>query len=63
MSDYKAMYKIMFQAMTKAIYTLQEAQLKCEELYIESSEDEVARDEILKVREISELIKEDLAKF
>ena len=63
MSDYKEMYKIMFQAVTKAIYTLQEAQVKCEELYVANSEDQVAREEILKVREISEHIKEDLAKF
>lgn len=63
MSDYKEMYKIMFQAVTKAIYTLQEAQVKCEELYVANSEDRVAREEILKVREISEHIKEDLAKF
>lgn len=63
MSDYKEMYKIMFQAVTKAIYALQEAQIKCEELYVASSEGRVAREEILKVREISEHIKEDLAKF
>lgn len=63
MSDYKEMYKIMFQAMTKAIYILQEAQVKCEELYIENSKDEVSREEIFKIRQISEQIKENLAKL
>ncbi len=63
MSDYKKMYKIMFQAVTKAIYALQEAQIKCEELYIENSQDEVSREEILKIKQLSEQIKEDLAKL
>ncbi len=52
MPDYKEMYRIMFTAITEAIFILQEAQLKCEELYIEA-EPEADRQTIIKLREIT----------
>ena len=36
--DYKKLYKKMFNATTEAIYTLQQAQIECEDMYIESGE-------------------------
>ena len=36
--DYQKLYHKMFQATTKAIYTLQQAQLECEDMYIEMCE-------------------------
>ncbi len=61
MPDYKEMYRIMFTAMTEAIFILQEAQLKCEELYIEA-EPEADRETIIKLREITEDLKSALEK-
>lgn len=59
MPDYKEMYRIMFTAMTKAMFILQEAQIKCEELYIEA-EPEEDRKTIIKLREITEQLKSTL---
>ena len=59
MPDYKEMYRIMFTAMTKAIFILQEAQLKCEELYIEA-EPSVDRESVIKLRKITEELKSAL---
>ena len=39
MPDYKEMYFTLFRAMTKASGILQEAQQKTEQMYMESSED------------------------
>lgn len=61
MPDYKEMYRILFNAMTEAIFILQEAQLKCEELYIEA-EPEADRQTIIKLREITEKLKNTLEK-
>ena len=36
--DYKKLYQKMFQETTKAIHTLQQAQLECEDMYIEMAE-------------------------
>ena len=61
MPDYKEMYRIMFTAMTKAIFILQEAQLKCEELYIEAEpKAEVDREAFIKLRKITEELKSTL---
>ena len=38
MPDYKTMYKELFKAVTEAIDILQKAQIECEEIYINSSE-------------------------
>ncbi len=40
MPNYKEMYRKLFTAVTQATQILQEAQLECEELYINSSEDD-----------------------
>ncbi len=40
MPNYKEMYRKLFIAVTQATEILKEAQLECEELYINSSEDE-----------------------
>ena len=40
MPDYKEMYRELFVAVTKANEILKEAQIKCEELYIDSSEED-----------------------
>ncbi len=40
MENYKAMYRELFIAVTKAIRILQEAQQKCEEMYISAEEKE-----------------------
>ena len=61
MPNYKEMYRITFAAMTEAIFILQEAQLKCEELYIEA-EPEADRQTIIKLREITEKLKNTLEK-
>lgn len=39
MADYKQMYRIMFRAMTKAIEILEEAQQRCEEMYIATDDE------------------------
>lgn len=36
--DYKKLYKKMFNATTEAIYTLQQAQIECEDMYMEMGE-------------------------
>ena len=36
--DYKKLYQKMFQETTKAIYILQQAQIECENMYIEMGE-------------------------
>jgi len=41
MPNYQEMYLTMFCAAEKAVRILQEAQLKCEELYMEESETKV----------------------
>ncbi len=61
MPDYKEMYRIMFTAMTEAIFILQEAQIKCEELYMEA-EPEADRQTIIKLREITAELKNTLEK-
>ena len=38
MPDYKTMYNELFKAVTEAIDILQKAQIECEEIYINSSE-------------------------
>ena len=38
--DYKEMYRKLFIAVTQATEILKEAQIECEELYINSSEDD-----------------------
>ena len=38
MPDYKTMYKELFKAVTEAIDILQKAQIECEDIYINSSE-------------------------
>ena len=40
MPDYKTMYKELFKAVTEAIDILQKAQIECEEIYINSSEND-----------------------
>jgi hypothetical protein len=40
MENYKEMYRELFIAVTKAIRILQEAQQKCEEMYISGEEKE-----------------------
>ena len=40
MADYKEMYKKLFRAVTQATEILQKAQLECEEIYINSSEND-----------------------
>ena len=40
MPNYKEMYRKLFIAVTQATEILKEAQLECEELYINSSEDD-----------------------
>lgn len=40
MPDYKKMYTTLFNSVTDAIKILQQAQIKTEEIYINSSEDE-----------------------
>ena len=40
MADYKKMYYELFNAVTRAIETLQQAQRRTEELYISQAEDE-----------------------
>lgn len=40
MPNYKEMYRELFVAVTKANEILKEAQIKCEELYIDSSEED-----------------------
>ena len=40
MADYKEMYKKLFRAVTQATDILQKAQLECEEIYINSSEND-----------------------
>lgn len=37
MADYERMYKALFDDVTKVIELLQEAQCKCEELYIDTT--------------------------
>lgn len=59
MPDYKEMYRIMFTAMAKAIFILQEAQIQCEELYIEADK-EADRETVIKLREITEQLKNSL---
>lgn len=59
MPDYKEMYRIMFTAMTEAIFILQEAQLKCEELYIEA-QPESDRETVINLREITDQLKSTL---
>ncbi len=59
MPDYKEMYRIMFTAMTEAIFILQGAQLKCEELYIEA-QPEADRETIINLREITDQLKSTL---
>lgn len=61
MPDYKEMYRIMFTAMTKAIFILQEAQIQYEELYIEADK-EADRETVIKLREITEQLKNSLEK-
>lgn len=46
MSDYKELYKMLFQAVTKSIYILQEAQQKCEEMYMKTAAEEGERRDI-----------------
>lgn len=41
MSDYKKMYLILFRAITKAISILQKAQIECEEIYMDSTDDKI----------------------
>lgn len=38
--DYQKLYKKMFQETTKAIYILQQAQMECEDMYIEMCEND-----------------------
>ena len=59
MPDYKEMYRIMFTAMTEAIFILQEAQIKCEELYLEA-DPEADRETIIKLRKITDQLKSTL---
>ena len=40
MANYQEMYKKLFRAVTQATDILQEAQLECEEIYINSSEND-----------------------
>lgn len=39
MSDYKAMYLSLFNSVTDAIEILKTAQIKCEEIYLQSEHD------------------------
>ena len=59
MPDYKEMYRIMFTAMTEAIFILQDAQIKCEELYIEADE-KADLNTVIKLREITDQLKSAL---
>lgn len=55
--DYKKLYQKMFQETTKAIHTLQQAQIECEDMYIEMGEKDGGK--ISQFTMIEKEIKED----
>ncbi len=51
MADYKKLYCKMFSASTKALHIIQQAQIECENMYLEMTENENNALKVLKMNE------------